>query len=160
MATLRRMIAADLSAVLAIQQASPGSAQWSAAQWQAFLSPEQDTSNKQLRAGSYAWTARTEGVLAGFLAALFSGQEMEILNVAVVPSARRRGTAARLLERALAAARTSGAERAWLEVRASNSGAIAFYERSGFVETGRRQNYYSEPAEDAVLLSRPLSTDQ
>jgi ribosomal protein S18 acetylase RimI-like enzyme len=44
-----------------------------------------------------------------------------------------------------------------LEVRASNHAARGFYACAGFVETGRRPGYYSDPEEDAILLARQLS---
>jgi ribosomal-protein-alanine N-acetyltransferase len=47
--------------------------------------------------------------------------------------------------------------RIWLEVRVSGSTARRFYEKSGFVESGRRKNYYSNPPEDAVIMSLRLT---
>ena len=47
-----------------------------------------------------------------------------------------------------------GANRATLEVRASNEGALRLYERLGFHTAGRRPNYYSSPVEDALILWR------
>ncbi len=41
---------------------------------------------------------------------------------------------------------------AYLEVRESNTGAIAFYEKQGFAKTGRRKGYYREPDEAAVTM--------
>jgi ribosomal-protein-alanine N-acetyltransferase len=45
-----------------------------------------------------------------------------------------------------------------LEVRSSNERALRLYRRSGFEETGRRTGYYSDPVEDAVLMSRRLES--
>ncbi|MBI3483860.1 MAG: GNAT family N-acetyltransferase [Acidobacteria bacterium] len=73
--------------------------------------------------------------------------------------ARRTGIASRLLDGALAAARSFGGQRAFLEVRASNAGAIAFYERHGFRPAGRRKHYYASPVEDALVLSCGLGED-
>jgi ribosomal-protein-alanine N-acetyltransferase len=101
-----------------------------------------------------------EGALVGFLAVLFSGEEVEILNVAVAIGARRKGIASQLLERVLEVSSISGAQRAWLEVRASNVGAVTFYERNRFHEAGRRKNYYSSPREDAIVLTHDLSTSR
>jgi ribosomal-protein-alanine N-acetyltransferase len=53
---------------------------------------------------------------------------------------------------ALIDAHSAGARHAYLEVRASNQGAIAFYTRLGFRACGRRPKYYRNPEEDAVLL--------
>ena len=160
MVTLRRMTAADLPAILAIQQTSPEAAQWPAANWREFFCPEADISSDAPSAGSAAWTAWVAETAVGFLAAIFSGEELEVLNIAVLPDSRRKGIASQLLEAALAAARNSGALQVWLEVRASNTGAAAFYERNGFLPSGRRKNYYTAPREDAVVLSRMLSMDR
>lgn len=43
-----------------------------------------------------------------------------------------------------------------LEVRESNQDAISFYKEKGFTEDGLRKDYYTDPAEDAVLMSREL----
>ncbi len=48
--------------------------------------------------------------------------------------------------------RVAGATELLLEVRASNLAALAFYRAQGFVETGRRIGYYTDPIEDAVLM--------
>ncbi len=60
------------------------------------------------------------------------------------------------LETALAAGRTAGVHRTYLEVRPSNTGAIAFYRRHEFVPAGRRPRYYTDPEEDAMVFSREL----
>lgn len=80
--------------------------------------------------------------------------ETSIHNVAVAPVARRRGIA-RALVRHLLAAQPAGVQRCLLEVRASNSAALALYRGLGFVEDGRRRNYYptEHGREDAVLMS-------
>ena len=97
--------------------------------------------------------------VAGFL--LFRGatDEMEILNLAVSPRHRRAGVGTALLRAALAGAAGRGARRVFLEVRESNSVAIAFYQQLGFAECGRRPRYYSSPDEDGVVLSRPVGGD-
>jgi ribosomal-protein-alanine N-acetyltransferase len=82
---------------------------------------------------------------------------MEILNLAVEAALRRRGVASRLLEAALAFARVAGVKTAFLEVRSSNAGAIALYEGHGFAPAGHRPRYYSDPPEDALVLSRKLA---
>ena len=59
-------------------------------------------------------------------------------------------------EASLEALRAEGAEVAFLEVRASNAGAIALYEQAGFAADGRRPRFYQNPTEDAVLMHRAL----
>ncbi len=155
-ATRRSMSAEDLEAVLAIQKESPEAAQWPAAEWRVFFESAEAAESETLRAGHYAWVADEEGAVVGFLAGLFSGEELEILNLAVAPAARRKGIGAALLQGARAAARKSGGRRAFLEVRVSNASAITFYERLGFLPAGLRNNYYSAPVESALVISQKL----
>jgi ribosomal-protein-alanine N-acetyltransferase len=79
--------------------------------------------------------------------------EMHILNVAVAPACRRRGIARWLLSFAIGQAARCGAVQALLEVRESNVEARALYAALGFVGLGTRRDYYSEPVENAVVLS-------
>ena len=73
-------------------------------------------------------------------------------KIAVDPAWRRQGVAAELLAAFL---RFGRAHLAFLtlEVRASNTPAVALYQKLGFQEVGRRRNYYREPTEDALLLT-------
>jgi ribosomal protein S18 acetylase RimI-like enzyme len=150
------MTAADLEAVLSIQKASPGAAQWPADEWRIFCGQQDALEYDNLRTGYHAWVADEEGAVVGFLAGLFSGEELEILNLAVASGARRTGIASALLSEALAAARKSGGGRVFLEVRASNAGAIVFYQGHGFLPAGLRNNYYREPLESALVLARKI----
>ena len=83
--------------------------------------------------------------------------ELEILNLAVEPTARRRGCGRRLLLLALQAGRKMGMQKAILEVREGNVAALALYRASGFVQAGRRRRYYADTGEDALVLERPLA---
>ena len=79
-----------------------------------------------------------------------------LMNIAVDPAARRRGIATTLLEHMLERA---GPEEAYtLEVRPSNGGAIALYERFGFRTAGTRKRYYRDTGEDAVIMWRTVHT--
>ena len=57
----------------------------------------------------------------------------------------------------IAELKTAAISEVMLEVRASNSSALAFYRTLGFIETGRRPHYYPDPIEDAVLLELRLA---
>jgi [ribosomal protein S18]-alanine N-acetyltransferase len=78
--------------------------------------------------------------------------EMHLMNLAVHPERRRAGIARALLQEALSRARSLGAETAWLEVRPSNTPALALYKSLGFEEVGRRPKYYEDTQEDALVL--------
>jgi ribosomal-protein-alanine N-acetyltransferase len=80
--------------------------------------------------------------------------EMTIVDLSVDPAWRGLGLGRLLLRLALRRAARVGARRALLEVRAGNAPALALYESMGFLRSGVRRDYYSEPVEDAVLLER------
>lgn len=92
--------------------------------------------------------------LVAYCAAWLLVDELHINNVAVHPDWRRQGIGRTLLERTLAEAARGGAPRATLEVRASNAAARNLYERLGFEVRGVRTSYYTQPAEDALILWR------
>ena len=94
-----------------------------------------------------------EQKVKGFVAARLVADELHINNVAVRQEYRRLGIATKLLETALDEAARMGAQIAFLEVRAGNAPAQALYARCGFRMTGRRPNYYTQPTEDALVMS-------
>ena len=88
--------------------------------------------------------------------------EAQILNVSVVPDARREGLGRALVHQFIDDARRLGAEQCFLEVRVSNAAAIALYEGAGFTRIARRAAYY--PAiragamrEDALVMRIALA---
>ncbi len=101
--------------------------------------------------------AAAEGeTLLGYIGGKLIFDELEIYNVAVFESCRRRGIGYALVEAMSEAAGEKGAERLTLELRESNSGALALYKKAGFTEVGRRKGYYEKPREDAVLMDKTL----
>jgi len=75
-------------------------------------------------------------------------------NVAVFGHHRRKGVGSAIVEALAAEAKRRGGEFISLEVRPSNAQALRLYTRLGFAEEGRRRNFYSNPTEDALLLTR------
>lgn len=100
-----------------------------------------------------AWVVRTRGVVVAFLLARIVADEAELLLVAVRPEQRRRGLGRALLDALDAEGRAAGVASTFLEVAAGNAGAIALYRARGYVEVGRRPNYYGAN-NDAVLMRR------
>jgi ribosomal-protein-alanine N-acetyltransferase len=92
----------------------------------------------------------------GYLMARLSGEEGEILNLAVLPGHRRQGVGRRLLEQGLALLIGRGVREAYLEVRESNLAARDLYQGFGFRPVGMRPHYYRNPAEDALVLRARL----
>lgn len=107
------------------------------------------------------WVAEVEGErsggIGGFLVARRVASDIEILNFAVRAESRRQGIGAALLRAATDWAKSIRAEKAFLEVRASNLAALNFYEKFQFRATGRRPQYYNAPIEDALLLAADLA---
>ncbi|MBV9757969.1 MAG: GNAT family N-acetyltransferase [Alphaproteobacteria bacterium] len=101
----------------------------------------------------------TFGLIApagGMLLARAIAEQAEILTLAVIPAARRRGIARALLQAAGHEAGRRGARTMFLEVSGANSAARGLYGAAGFVEIGRRARYYWDGT-DALILSAPLS---
>ena len=94
------------------------------------------------------------GEVLGYAGLLVAADEGYITNVAVFPQYRRRGIAAKLLQVFCDFAAAHHLAFLTLEVRPSNTAAIALYESFGFTERGRRRNYYDLPKEDALILTR------
>jgi ribosomal-protein-alanine N-acetyltransferase len=141
---IRLIMPADVETIVAIQNACPEMAQWTAWDYDRVARGEMD-----------GWVAQDAGGIAGFLVARRVAADFEILNFAVQPESRRRGIGAALLRAALDWGKAFHAEKAMLEVRASNLAALRFYERFGFQVAGRRLRYYTAPVEDALLLTAP-----
>ncbi len=93
-----------------------------------------------------------DGGILGYAVVSAVLDEGNLDNIAVARPARRQGVADALLS-ALTGFGREHLSRLMLEVRASNSPAIALYEKHGFAAVGRRKHYYTAPREDAVLMT-------
>ena len=136
---------ADLDGVLEIEEAS-------------FVNPTtRDWYESELQRPDvcFIFALRTpEQRVAGFCAFWKVVDQIHINNLAVRPELRGRGLGALLLRRVLEEAERLGAPQATLEVRRSNIAARRLYERAGFELAGVRTSYYTNPIEDALILSR------
>ncbi len=115
-------------------------------------------------AGYLTEAGEREGRIVAYGVMLLAPGEAQILNLSVVPDARREGLGRTLLRRFITHATRLGAEQVFLEVRVSNVAAVALYEAEGFTCVGRREAYY--PAhlpdgaqEDALVMRRALGAD-
>jgi ribosomal-protein-alanine N-acetyltransferase len=137
----------DIEDVQSIQAASPEIARWT--YWDY---------DRVARGEMAGWVAENNaGELSGFIVARRVAMDLEILNFAVRPVVRKHGVGGALLDEVLRWAKTFEAQQAFLEVRSSNLDALRFYEHHSFKVTGRRLRYYTEPIEDALVLSSTLS---
>lgn len=135
--------AADLDAIVEIEQASfnnPTTREWY---------------EEELRRPDvcFIYVLRTTDYpVAGFCAFWRVVEQIHINNLAIRPGLRGHGLGSRLLRGVIAEAARLGATTATLEVRRSNLAALSLYTNAGFEQAGIRQNYYTQPVEDALVL--------
>lgn len=145
-AYVRAMVHEDLPAVLAIETESHP-APWTerifveelAREWARLMvveMPERDV----------------EPLVVAFCNYWLVADELHLLNICCAVEHRRQGHAQRLMEYMLEVARSRKCRLITLEVRTSNTGAIAMYERYKFVGAGVRPRYYSDNQEDALVM--------
>jgi ribosomal-protein-alanine N-acetyltransferase len=106
---------------------------------------------------SQLWALVSDGVLLGYICFWMVQEEMQLLDLAVHPRHKGLGHGTFLLAKMIDHAFSKGISRIWLEVRVSGSAARKLYEKFGFLESGRRRNYYTDPLEDAILMSLGLT---
>ena len=141
---------ADLDGVLAIEDASfnnPTSREWY----------EEELRRPEV---CFIYVLRMPAhPVAGFCAFWRVAEQVHINNLAVLPELRGQGLGTQLLEAIIAEAEHLGADLLTLEVRRSNDPARRLYAQAGFFEAGVRKNYYTNPVEDALILSRRTKKD-
>jgi ribosomal-protein-alanine N-acetyltransferase len=143
---IRRLTYADLPQIIALERRvfpTP----WSLAMFVLELSKSSGVSLAALHGET----------LVGYLVCSRYDTVWHIMNVAVDPKLRRLGIATALLSELIERIEEDRA-RFTLEVRESNVGAIALYERYGFRAAGRRRRYYQDNGEDAVVMWRTPAT--
>lgn len=101
------------------------------------------------------WLVATEKErVVGYIGSQSVMGESDMMNVAVDPDFRCMGIGQMLISRLIEELKASGNYCLSLEVRTSNAPAIGLYHKLGFVQVGRRPNYYSNPKEDAYILRK------
>ena len=96
--------------------------------------------------------AKENDNVAGYAGMYLSFEEGNITNVAVNPLSRRKGIGEKIVRDILNRAYEKGVRDVFLEVRETNSVAIALYEKIGFKEEGIRKNFYDKPRENALIM--------
>ncbi len=142
---VRRLTYADLPQVVAIERRAFTSP-WSLAMFVLELS----------KPSGICLAAEVEGELAGYTICSRYDTVWHVMNVAVDPDRRRRGIATALIAALLE--RIGDDAQVTLEVRRSNTGALALYERFGFRSAGTRPRYYQDNGEDALIMWRTRAT--
>jgi [ribosomal protein S18]-alanine N-acetyltransferase len=138
---VRRLTYADLPQVVAIERRA-FTTPWSLAMFVLELS----------KPSGVCLAADVESELVGYLVCSRYDTVWHVMNIAVDPDRRRRGIATALLQALLE--KVGRDAPVTLEVRHSNTGAIALYERFGFRSAGVRRRYYADNGEDAVIMWR------
>lgn len=108
---------------------------------------------------SVCFAAEKAGHILGYLLVYHAADEAELARIAVQKEARRQGAAGKLMQALEHYCEEHKMEKLLLDVRESNEAARSFYTKNGFVEDGIRQGFYTNPSEDAVLMSRQLGAD-
>ena len=147
---VRHAVADDLSRLIELSRHAATAAQWTSAEYQKLFAPDAVHERVTL-------VLEEEGIVLGFLVGRPLADEWEIENIAVHGPARRRGLGTRLLGEFMKLVENRGGRHVFLEVRESNRAARALYEKWAFVEAGRRQSYYHDPEEDALVLKFSFS---
>ena len=111
-----------------------------------------------MQAGYSVWVREAEGEVIGYYVLMAAAGEAHLLNMTIAPIWRRHGLGRALLLHCLGSARAHRAESLFLEVRPSNTAALALYYSSGFVDLARRRGYYPgrNGREDAVIMKRDM----
>ena len=137
----------DEAAISEIVRQSSEAAQW----------PPESYAKLANSPGGVLLVCEVDAQVTGFVAARRASDQAEILNIAVHRDFRRKGAASALLLATLDTFSRSAVSAVFLELRASNLPAYTLYQSHGFVVSGRRRLYYSDPAEDAVCMLRKFT---
>jgi [ribosomal protein S18]-alanine N-acetyltransferase len=140
---VRRLQLRDLAAIEVIER-SAYPTPWSRSMFAGELS----------KPSSVCLGAFDDDVLVGYLITSRYVDAWHVMNVAVAAELRRRGIASALLGRLFELTATDDRRGYTLEVRVSNTGAIALYEGLGFETRGVRRGYYTDNREDALIMWR------
>lgn len=121
-----------------------------------FSSPWSETSLLESleNEGSIFLCAKSNEKIVGYIGASVVLDEAYVSDIAVAKSERRKGIGKKLLEECEKLCRKKGASFLSLEVRKSNEAARALYEKRGFCVLGERKNFYSDPRENALVMTK------
>jgi len=146
---IRRATLADATPIRALEVQAATAAHWTREQHEALFAAE-----ARPRFVLVAQNDASDPEIVGFLVASCLTDEWELENIVVDDRQRNRGIGTSLVRRLVSEAQTAGAASIILEVRESNNPARRLYESIGFTPEGRRESYYREPVEDAILYRR------
>ena len=141
MITFREMVPEDAAGVEAVEKES-FAIPWSR---QSFW---EEAANER----TYYLLALEDEVIIGYAGTWIIEDEAQITNVAIAPRYRGQGIGTRMMAEIIQAAKQRGAVRMTLEVRPSNTAALALYTAFGFKSAGRRPHYYQDNGEYDIIM--------
>lgn len=143
---LRRITKQDIPKLLSIEKSAQ------AVPWTV------ETFETCFKAGYVGWVIELDEQLIGFIMVSFTQEECHILNLAIAFPYQKQGWGRKLIEYALMIAKERHTSIAYLEVRRSNSKAIALYKKLQFQLIGQRKDYYPTLGgnEDALVFAKRL----
>lgn len=144
---IRPMISADLEAVLKIAASLPDAPHWPR---ESYLRAIQ-SGGTPCRLALVA--ELPDASVAGFTVVSLLPPEAELETIAVASARQRQGIAGALMAYLLRELAARQVDSVHLEVRASNIAAQGLYRKWGFRNAARRRGYYTNPPEDAVLMT-------
>ncbi len=104
----------------------------------------------------YAAIGENDGTVLAYGGMLTVLDEGQITNIATHPEYRRRGLGEAVVRALIEYGEQNGINVISLEVRESNVGAIALYEKLGFEKVGIRKNFYSSPRENGIVMIKNM----
>lgn len=143
--TVRRMAESDLDVVSSIEK-------------EVFSDPWSRNAFKIDLDNKLAWpmVAEFEKKVVGYSNIYIVAGEVQIGNFAVAPGFRGRGVAKRIMSEIFDKAAENNCHNIFLEVRESNTPAMELYKSYGFVSSGKRKDYYTNPRENAIIMVKEL----
>ena len=143
--TFREMLVEDLDQVMDIEEAL-FSVPWTREGFLTYL----------MKKDTMFFVVEEKDQILGYCSMMTVLDEGDILNVAVKKDRQKEGIGQFLVDSVLRIAGMQGIKLVHLEVREGNGAARRLYERLGFKEDGLRKNYYENPVENAVLMTKAM----
>lgn len=112
-----------------------------------------------LAMGYSSWVLSDDRQLVAYAIVSIAVGEAHILNICVDPDKQKKGFGKMFLLELFQIAKEKEADSIFLEVRPSNSSAVALYKKLGFKQIGIRKAYYptNDGREDALVFSFDLA---
>lgn len=144
--SISKMVEQDIKGLLLVEK-------------ECFSSPwsEKSFSDELTNDSSRFFVAHNNSEIAGYIGANNICGEVYITNVAVSTKYRRKGIASKLLRHLIEVAKSEKADFISLEVRESNASAINLYNLFDFEKVGLRKDFYTNPKENAVLMTKYIN---